>query len=160
MYSFWIALTLGCCSSPKAPERKNSKPKTPLDVFKGFWVWDNDSWIIKSQRTCKGTFSSQNPVSHPPLQTWVGHVWDGEEAPREMTWADGEEECKTNKKNHCLLCTLTVLLSHTDFALITELTMNCLQSAFFVLFLRQIYLYDFSSSFLFPSLFPASDYLF
>lgn len=41
-YRFCIALALDCCSSPKAPERKSSKPKTPVGVFKGFWVWDND----------------------------------------------------------------------------------------------------------------------
>lgn len=131
-YRFWIALALDCCSSPKAPERKSSKPKTPVGVFKGFWVWDNDPELIRWQGRCKDTGLSQNPVNHPPLCTWIGCAWDGEGAPKRMMWSLLWREMQSKQKPHCLLCTLTVLLSHMDFALITELRKICFQPAFFV----------------------------
>lgn len=141
------ALALDCCSSPKVPGRKSSKPKTPVGVFKGFWV----GIMICSSLDGKGlakTRLSQNPVSHPPLCTWVGCVWDGDGAPKRMTWSVLWRGMQSKQKTHCLLCTLTVLLSHMDFALITELPKFVFSLRF--LFLRQNYLRDFLICFPFP----------
>lgn len=147
-YRFWIALALDCCSSPKAPERKSSKPKTPVGVFKGFWVWDNDPQLIRWQGRCKDTGLSQNPVNHPPLCTWIGCAWDGEGAPKRMMWSLLRREMQSKQKPHCLLCTLTVLLSHMDFALITELRKICFQPAFFCFLDKIIYVTFWSVFFL------------
>lgn len=75
------ALALDCCSSPKVPGRKNSKPKTPVGAFKGFWVWDNDLQLIRWQ----GTQSRAEPKpceSSPSLhlgRMCVGWRWGSKE---------------------------------------------------------------------------------
>lgn len=71
-----------------------------------------------------------------------------------------KRNAKQTKKPCCLLCTLTVLLSHMDFALITELNKKLFSLIIFCLFLRQNYLCDFLICFLSSLLFSASDYVF
>lgn len=136
----WIAVPLQRLQNEK---QIKSKPNTPVGVLKGFWVWDNDPQLVRWQGKCRDTGLSQNPVSHPRLCTWVGYMWDGEGAPKRMTWS----LLKNKQKPHCLLCTLTVLLSHMDFALITELTKICLQSEGFFCFLNKIIYVTFWSVF-------------
>lgn len=93
-----IALALDCCSSPKVPGRKSSKPKTPVGVFKGFWVWDNDLQLIRWQGTRKDTAEPKPCESSPSLhlgRMCVGWRWGSKEDDLECAVKRNAKQTKT-----------------------------------------------------------------
>lgn len=127
----WCMQTLHSCSSPKVPGRKSSKPKTPVGVFKGFWVWDNDLQLIRWQGTRKDTAEPKPCESSPSLhlgRMCVGWRWGSKEDDLECAVKRNAKQTKNPLPSVHFDCSLKPYGLCFNY----RTAKICFQSAFFV----------------------------